>query len=73
MTDQIAPEFLSREELRGLTDCAQREAQREKLEELGVPFMLDGQRIIVSREHVRQRILGVRLRQPAGVRLDLVK
>lgn len=66
-------ELLSTAEIRDLAGCVAREAQCAKLDELGVPYMRDGQRIIVSREHVRRRILGERLRQSAGPRLDLVK
>ena len=66
-------EFLSAAEIRELTAKVAREAQRAKLEELGVPFLADGERILVSRIHVRQVILGEKLRQSAGPRLDLVR
>ena len=66
-------ELLSTAEIRDLAGCGARESQCAKLDELGVPYMRDGARIIVSREHVRRRILGERLRQSAGPRLDLVK
>lgn len=49
------------------------DAQAEKLAELGIPFIRDGKRILVSREHLRQRLLGVQLRQSVGPRLDLVR
>lgn len=66
-------ELLSALEVRDLAGCVAREAQCAKLEELGVPYIRDGGRILVSREHVRQRLLGVQLRQSQGPRLDLVK
>ena len=66
-------ELLSTSEIRDLSGCVARESQCAKLEQLGVPFIRDGARILVSREHVRQRILGIELRASAGVRLELVK
>ena len=66
-------EFLSTAEMRELAGCVGRDAQCAKLAHLGVPFIRDGARIVVSREHVRQRILGVELRASVGVRLELVK
>ena len=66
-------ELLSPDEVRALVGCAARDAQCAKLSDLGVPFIRDGLRILVSREHLRQRILGVELRASAGVRLELVR
>ena len=66
-------ELLSPAEIRDLAGCVARDAQCEKLSELGVPFIRDGQRLLVSREHLRQRLLGVQLRQSVGPRLDLVR
>ena len=66
-------ELLSPAEVRRLAGCAVLEAQCDKLAELGVPFMRDGRRLLVSREHLRQRLLGVTLRQSVGPRLDLVR
>ena len=66
-------ELLSTSEIRDLSGCVARESQCAKLEQLGVPFIRDGARILVSREHVRQRLLGVELRQSAGPRFDLVR
>jgi hypothetical protein len=66
-------EFLSAAEIRELAGCVGRDAQAVKLGDLGVPFLRDGARILVSREHVRQRLLGVQLRPSVGPRLDLVR
>jgi hypothetical protein len=66
-------ELLTPDEVRQLSGCKARDAQCQKLEELGVPYMRDGGRILVSRELMRQRMMGVQLRQSAGPRLDLVK
>ena len=66
-------EFLSTAEVRELAGCVGRDAQCAKLEHFGVPFIRDGAHIVVSREHVRQRLLGVELRQSAGVRLEMVR
>lgn len=67
------PEFLSNPEIRTLTGYAGRDAQCSKLDELGVPHRRDGARVLVSRFHARQWLLGLPLRQSAGPRLDLVK
>jgi hypothetical protein len=69
----MSSEFLSNTEIRELAGCNVRDAQARKLDELGVPYMRDGSRMLVSRAHVRQRLLGEQLRQSAGPRLDLVR
>jgi hypothetical protein len=66
-------ELLSPAEVRDLAGCVAREAQCQKLEELGVPYIRDGGRILVSRELLRQRMLGHELKKSAGPRLDLVR
>ena len=66
-------ELLSPAEVRALAGCVAREAQCNKLAELGVPFRRDGARILISRVHVRQWLAGEVLRMPAGPRLDLVR
>jgi hypothetical protein len=66
-------ELLTPDEVRQLTGCVARDAQCLKLVQLGMPFMRDGARIHVSRELMRQRMMGHEFRQSAGPRLDLVK
>lgn len=67
-------ELLSAAEIRDLTGCVAREAQRAKLAELGVPFRPDGARILVSRYHARQWLAGAEWANLSGdVRLDLVR
>lgn len=66
-------ELLSPTEIRQATGRGTTDAQAEKLSELGIPYIRDGRRILVSREHLRQRLLGVQLRQSVGPRLDLVR
>jgi hypothetical protein len=66
-------EILSPAEVRDLAGCVAREAQCAKLETLGVPFRRDGARVLVSREHVRQWLSGVEVRQSVGVNLGAVR
>ena len=66
-------ELLSPPEVRDLAGCVARDAQCAKLAELGVPFRRDGARILVSREHARQWLLGCDLRPSSGPRMDLVR
>lgn len=66
-------ELLSTAEVHQLTGCRTRDAQCEWLAGMGVPFRRDGQRILVSREHVRQWLAGVELRSPVGPRMDMVR
>lgn len=66
-------ELLSNTEIRTLAGCVARDAQCEKLGEMGVPYRRDGARILVSRVHVRQWLAGEQLRMPQGPRLDLVR
>lgn len=65
-------EFLTPTELRQLCGFG-RDHQCQKLEELGIPYKRDGSRILVSRVHVRQWLLGEQLRPSVGPRLDLVR
>ena len=51
-------EFLSVDELRDLTQRARREGQAQVLRACGIPFRQAGQRIIVSRHHVREWLSG---------------
>jgi hypothetical protein len=67
------PEFLSAPEIRTLTGYAGRDAQCSKLDELGVPHRRDGARVLVSRFHARQWLLGEPLKQSRGVDWSAVK
>ena len=51
-------EYLSATELHSLTDYAQASKQAHWLKDHGIPHMLDGRRVIVSRVHVQARIEG---------------
>lgn len=57
---QLAPasEFLDKAEMRQLTGRAQVNVQARWLEENNVPHRRDGPRLIVSRYHVREWLLG---------------
>ncbi|MDQ2735887.1 MAG: DUF4224 domain-containing protein [Pseudomonadota bacterium] len=54
----VESEFLSKQEVRDLTGRVVRDLQDEKLRDLGVPFIRDKDRIIVSRFHVREWLSG---------------
>ena len=66
-------ETLDTAEVTALTGRRAREKQRAWLEANGVPFRRDGQRVIVSREHVRLWLAGSEFRASSGPRLDLVR
>jgi hypothetical protein len=66
-------ELLTNEEIRTLAGCNVRDAQARKLEELGVPYKRDGARMLVSRAHVRQWLLGQELRQSSGVNMGAIR
>jgi hypothetical protein len=66
-------EFLPAEDVADLAGCSARDAQCAALDAAGIPYIRQGKRILVSRAHVRQRLLGEQLRQSAGPRLDLVR
>jgi len=66
-------EWLSDAEIRHLAGCAGRDAQAEKLVELGVPFRRNGKALVVSRELARRWTCGESFRMSSGPRLDLVR
>lgn len=66
---QAESEFLSKVELRDLTDCARAGQQAEWLKAKGIPFHQDGRRIIASRFHVRQWLEGVTVVRSSGLNL----
>ena len=51
-------EYLSATELHSLTDYAHPSKQSAWLKDHGIPHMVDGKRVIVSRLHVQARIEG---------------
>jgi hypothetical protein len=51
-------EFLDKPELHQLTGHARAVAQAEWLESHGIPHLLEGKRLVVSRVHVRARLEG---------------
>jgi hypothetical protein len=65
-------EWLTDAEIKQLAGCAGRDAQAEKLVELGVPFRRNGKALVVSRELARRWTCGEQFRQSAGVRMDKV-
>ena len=54
----MTSEYLSPGELHTLTGLARSATQSDWLKNKSIPFLLDGKRVIVSREHVRARIEG---------------
>ncbi len=66
-------EFLSNSEIRALAGCNVRDSQAQKLDEIGVPYKRIGARILISRAHVRQWLLGETLRRSVGVNMDAVR
>jgi hypothetical protein len=66
-------EWLTEAEIKVLSGVAGRDAQAEKLVELGVPFRRNGKHIVVSRELARRWTCGESFRMSVGPRLDLVR
>lgn len=58
MTAALATEFLTAEEVKDLTGTAQPDAQELELQRQGLPFKRRGERIFVSRYHVRRWLAG---------------
>ena len=66
-------EFLSPGEMHTLTGMARALAQSEWLTLHSIPFLLDGKRLIVSREHVRARLEGRIVARSSGLNLAGIK
>ena len=66
-------EYLSPGELHTLTGFARVVAQSDWLKNHSIPFLLDGKRVIVSREHVRARIEGRIVASSSGLNLEGIK
>jgi hypothetical protein len=64
---------LSPDELRELTGYARRGAQSEWLTVNGIPFRLDGARLLVARVHAEAWLGGKEVMQPKGFDLSAVK
>lgn len=69
----MSGEYLSSAELHELTGFARVAAQAEWLSEKNIPYLQDGKRVIVSREHVRQRIEGRIVARSSGLNLRAIK
>lgn len=66
-------EYLSLGELHTLTGVARAGAQSDWLKNKSIPFLLDGKRVIVSREHVRARIEGRIVARSNGLNMAGIK
>lgn len=67
-------EFLTPTEVKTLAgDKSARPDQLEALKALGIPHRLVGQRILVSRYHVREWLAGRVVTPARGLRMDLVR
>lgn len=66
-------EFLTKEEIRDLTQARGLVAQQAMLTAHGLPHRVVRSRLLVSRQHVRDWLRGVVVTPSRGVRLDLVK
>lgn len=66
-------ETLDTAEVTALTGRRERAKQCSWLEINGVPFRRVGERVIVSREHVRMWLAGATFAVSSGPRLDLVR
>lgn len=54
----VANEYLLKEELQSVTGWSQVDKQVTWLREKGIPYRIDGKRVIVSRVHVRAWLEG---------------
>lgn len=66
-------EFLSTTELHQLTSYARSDKQAEWLKSNGIPFRVDGKRVIVSRDHVRGWLEGRTMVASAGLNTARIK
>ena len=69
----MSSEYLSPGELHLLTGLARSGPQADWLAGKGIPYMLDGRRVIVSREHVRARLEGRIVARSSGLNLAGIK
>ncbi len=66
-------EYLSNEELRSLTGSAQNKRRAQWLTQHGIPHRQDGNRIVVSRIHVRNWLEGKKNTSHNGMNLAAIK
>ncbi len=66
-------EYLSNEELRGLTGRIQSQRRALWLEQRSIPHQKDGSRILVSRVHVQRWLEGKRNTPHSGMNLAAIK
>lgn len=69
----LTDEFLTATELRMLTGTADPDAQQLVLKEQGIPFRVVGGRVIVSRHHTREWLVGRPATRGTGVNLAIVR
>ena len=60
-------EFLSADEVRDLTQRARKDFQITELKLLGIPYLVQRGRLLVSRFHVRERLVGRTQPQGRGI------
>lgn len=73
MTIAHFDELLSLREVRDLTGVSKPDEQERVLSMDGVPYRRRGERILVSRFHVREWLAGRTVRPSSGVNFALVK
>jgi hypothetical protein len=73
MTVRTENEFLNLEEIARLTGSKRSVAQAAWLLDHGMPHLLDGKRVIVSRVHVRERLEGRVVVRSAGLNMSAIK
>ena len=66
-------EFLDTDELRDLTQRAHKDAQMKELDGLGIPYLLQRGRILVSRFHARERLAGRATPRSRGPNWDAIR
>lgn len=66
-------EYLDSRELKLLTDYKYRSKQAEWLKLKGIPFKLDGARLVVAKTHVQNWIEGKLVVQRGGMNLAAIK
>ena len=73
MAEVLDHEFLASSEVKDLTGCARPDDQAAELERQRIPHKRRGNRVLVSRFHIRQWLAGNPVTTSRGVDLSLVK
>ena len=73
MSDTTASEYLTRTELHSLTGYARCAEQAAWLLEKNIPHLIDGKRVIVSREHVKGWLEGRIVASSSGLNLGAIE